>query len=374
MVVFRAMTCLICLAGFVGTWPMSLAAQNHGPQALAVKKLQKRISVSWNSADLQGVLQNLAANQELPIFLDRRIDPGTPINLKRKQVAVGTLVYEVAELVDGGVCWLGDVAYIAPRADAANLLAIRIQLLATVAKMPTAAKRKLGGKPLAYPRLTEPNELLNAELKSLGLQPESIEKSQLPHDLWAAGQFPSMRAIDRLLLLGFGFGQMPKLGDDPTLPVTGMIPVTEMATAQLTLSVSRSMRRVVEPVLQESFSGQYRFSGNRVTAEGDPMSLYRIERAARLAIFAIGKPTGISGTDIFSGRLKGSIGSALATAADKLGVELKYNSALRQTMLKQIDVMADRLTPEELIQLVLKGTDLQYSIEGKVLLIDRKCP
>lgn len=347
-------------------------AQNNGlPDG---KALKKRISVSWDSADLAGALNTLNRNQGVPIFLDRRVDPGQKIEFRKEDTPVGAIIYQLADQIGCGVCWLGDVAYVGPRDDVARLILLRESLIGELNGMPGTVKRKwLAKGKLEYPRLSCPVDLYARELQRLDLPEDAEAKDKLPHDLWADGNFPAMRAVDRLILISFGFGRWPGIEQGR---YAGLVVLPDDVPGQANFRISAAHRTAILNKLESGFAANIRSEKNRVIAEGDPETLYQIRQLIAIQEFA-GQRSGTEssgGTEVISGRVKGSIGSALKTVADGLGVELQYDPSLRPILLQQIDLNAVRVTHQELAGMVLENTGLDYTLSDKVLLIREKAP
>jgi len=203
--------CLILIAAICLVSTSSVDAQATGPADNAV--LQKRIAIFWNDVPLRDALNNLSSTQGVPIFLDRRVDPGLRIAFKTDSLAVGEILYQVAEIAGCGVAWLGDVAYVGPISEIATLDVLRDKLIQDCQKLPGSKKRLyLEASSLRIPRLGNPVELTDALLEKMAVQKTGLS---VAHDRWVGMEIRSMRAIDKLLLLSFGFGLLPSLQESP---------------------------------------------------------------------------------------------------------------------------------------------------------------
>ncbi|MGB1928744.1 MAG: hypothetical protein ACPHO8_05520 [Mariniblastus sp.] len=79
------------------------------------------ISVMWRDAELKDRLMRFSTNQRVAIFLDRRIDPSTIINLTLNNVTTEQFLLEIAKQLEIGFCQIEDVYYLGPK-ETANII------------------------------------------------------------------------------------------------------------------------------------------------------------------------------------------------------------------------------------------------------------
>jgi hypothetical protein len=165
------------------------------------------VSITWQGQQLGPALERLAEVHDLPLWIDRRVDPGTPIDLSVDQLPLAEALDRVVaadDRDDWGWSTLEEVVYFGPR-ESARELATRATLAREhIAKAPAEARRKwLAASPWAFPRLSVPRELLDEALAPLDAR--LLNENALPHDLWAARSLPAVAPIDRIVLLLAGF-------------------------------------------------------------------------------------------------------------------------------------------------------------------------
>jgi hypothetical protein len=168
------------------------------------RRLAEPTDVLWAGQTLRAALQNLSRTQQVALMIDRRVDPGRPVNLVVDQLPLGEVFERVAAQHDLGTCMLGPVAYFGPP-DVVKRLRTLASLRAEEArKLPAEMARRLfQSKPLSWPDLGEPREVLEQLAGEARLELVGIDKA--PHDLWAAAQLPPLSLVDRLTLIAIQF-------------------------------------------------------------------------------------------------------------------------------------------------------------------------
>jgi hypothetical protein len=350
--------------------PAAVLAQVSGfPEP---EKLRRAISVSWKDVELRAALRSLSESQAIPVFLDRRIDPNQSLDFEAGPTAVGEILYRIADQSGCGVCWLGPVAYFGPREAVASLIVQRERMLEQIRQLPGRRKRMwLEDGVFECPRLAQPAALLDQELRNLGL---SDVRTSLPHDVWPAWHLPGVRTIDRLILLTFGFGLWPKMQNGS---LSGFESFPVIASGNLRLRMAGADDSSLLAEIQSRFPDvEARLEKTWLLAEADRVRLYEIRRLVARRQFVADDSAAVTtgGREVLSGRIKGSLGQALQTAASGLSVELVFDPSLRPALLRQIDVRVNRVTHQELIERVLEGTELEYLLEDGKLQIRKKSP
>ena len=361
-------TCLILTwVIYLGLTP-ALHAQSSGPANDTA--LQKRIAIFWNDVPLREALNNLSKTQEVPVFLDRRVDPGLRITFKTDSLAVGEILYQVAEIAGCSVAWLGGVAYVGPVNEIAALEVLRDKLIQDCQKLPGSKKRLfLEASPLRIPRLGNPVELTDALLEKMAVQKTGLS---VAHDRWAGMQIRSVRAIDKLLLLSFGFGLWPVVDAKGNID---FVIQPQVGDEEMKIRLPQGERDSAFERLQAKFPNTaIRKAGKYLVIQGGPDELHKVRHALYRQKWrqTDTTPSSTGGTKVVSGRIRGSIGQALNTAAKGLSLELDFAPALRSQLLQQIDIKVNEVTYEELAERVLENTDLTHSIQGGKLVVTER--
>lgn len=158
----------------------------------------------WSAMPLRNVLHTVSTTQGVAILADRRVDPDRTVSLTLNDATVAELLERIAKDHGLGMARLGPVTYLGPPAVAARLRNLALLRQQDVARLPAnAAKRFRHSEPLAWNDFATPRELLSRLAESADVAVEGLE--QVPHDLWAAADLPSLPLVDRLTLVAVQF-------------------------------------------------------------------------------------------------------------------------------------------------------------------------
>ena len=189
-------------------------------------------SISWQAAPLRDRIGQLARQQGISVFLDRRIDPRTPINLAASNVTMEQLLLQLCDQQELGFCRLGDNFYLGSKLAAQRLLISSENVSKAQRKTSTALLKKAAS---AWPDLTTPKQALNALIAEADLKLANADL--LPHDLMPSGSMPPMTLDRRLRLLLIQFdldyelkrnGRTLALRRISNLPETGSVRFTDV--------------------------------------------------------------------------------------------------------------------------------------------------
>jgi len=356
----------------IGSWTSGRGSQVWGqtwsPQTQ--ETLKKPIAIFWNEVPLRSALNNLSATQGIPMFLDRRVDPGQPISIETQDTSVGEVIYQLAEESGCGVAWLGDLAYLGPPTQVSNLQILRSQLMDICRKLPRGLNRQwLKGSAFEIPDLGQPGHLLERVLESLGA---AEMETAVPHDLWSGGQYGSVRPIDQVILLTFGFDLWPKFNSSGELTIG---PAPSPQEGKTKIRINKSEREQIGAMVRKEYPAvKLSPAGRDLVMEGPPEDLHELRSAVLRTRWQTKPemPLASSGEKVVSGRIKGSIGQALNTAAKGLSLELSFEPHLRPKLLQQIDINVRGVTYRELADRVVKGTGLAVLVRsGELVVFER---
>jgi hypothetical protein len=163
-----------------------------------------RISVKWENLPLADALDRIEAVTQTPILLDRRVDPERRIHLTATGAEVDEVLAQVSSSTELGHARIGPLFYVGPRTTADRLSTLAAERRQEVAALPSDLRRSFADrKRLVWPRLTEPRGLVIQLVEEHGWK--IFGANLVPHDLWAAGELPSMALADQLTILLAGF-------------------------------------------------------------------------------------------------------------------------------------------------------------------------
>lgn len=162
-----------------------------------LRNLATPISARWGDAPARQALERLAAETEVAIWIDRRVDVRKELTLDASSTTMAALIDYAASSLDLGAAAIDEIVYIGPKDAAAALPTLAAQWR----RGASSALRKRS--PLEWPRLSEPRKLAEEIASSAGYNIEN--PAAIPHDLWPAGEVPPLAVGDQLTLLCLGF-------------------------------------------------------------------------------------------------------------------------------------------------------------------------
>lgn len=174
------------------------------PEIRSGSRVLQTATIHWQKVPLRDAVGRMRPLFDEAVFVDRRIDPNTRISLDMTATGTAQVVTEIAAKHGWGPSRVGGVAYLGPDKVARVLGRVIDARKAEVAKLPaeerTIFERK---RPLKWPRLTEPRELVTELIEKNGWRVADAER--IPHDLWSAGELTQLTLVEQLTLLLVGF-------------------------------------------------------------------------------------------------------------------------------------------------------------------------
>lgn len=191
------------------------------------------VSVTWSNTPVRTGLQRLTDVHSVPIFLDRRIDPETPMTLQIVNQTLQQVLTKVASSADWEVSLLGRAIYLRPK-DQGTALATTYQLRLRHIKTFSAKdiSRWLELKPMAWERLSRPRDIVARWAQGAGLQATGLE--QIPHDVWAEYHAGDVTFCERLAIVLAGFD----LSFEPNADGFRIVPMEQNAVIEQSYAVS----------------------------------------------------------------------------------------------------------------------------------------
>jgi hypothetical protein len=177
---------------------------------------------------LRTAIEELSQTQQVAVLIDRRIDPGQKLQLTLKNTPMESVLQTVAEHCHAGISPLGAIVYFGPSESAARLRSVAAALEKATRRLPMSAQHKLfQSKPFAWNDLATPRDLLTQLSRQGGI--EIIGLDRIPHDLWAAADWPPAPLIHRLTLVAVQYDLTFHLAADGSqwelVPIPDDLPV-----------------------------------------------------------------------------------------------------------------------------------------------------
>jgi len=177
------------------------------------RRLQRKVSVTWQGQQLAVALERLAGAGPIRLWLDRRVDRQQTVTMQCVDLPLVQALAKITQQQSLGLTQLENLVYIGPQQTALALSTLIRQARDPLAKTPTTIrKRWLRTEATTWPRLSEPRTLAESWLSDAGLQ--LIGSAQIAHDLWPEQSLPPLALVDRLVLLLAGFDLTCKIASD----------------------------------------------------------------------------------------------------------------------------------------------------------------
>lgn len=183
--------------------PSQSAAAPHADW-LTGRDLEEQLAgsagVFWSGRPLRDGLASLSAAERVAVLLDRRVDPGTEMELTLQNRPLGEVFGGIAASLGLGATRLGPVVYIGPPEYTTRLRTLVELRRDDVRKLPSAAARRwTAQRAFAWEDFATPRGLVDELGSRSGLRVEALE--QIPHDLWAGADLPPLDLVERLTLV-----------------------------------------------------------------------------------------------------------------------------------------------------------------------------
>ena len=197
------------------------------------KDLETALSVrsTWSSigAPLASQLLDFQTQSNVAILRDRRTDPHRLVDLETEFIPRIQVLKRISESVPGtSLCRTDKFVCIGPK-EAVHRLPIllernRTQINALRNTLKPAEMRKLSSESvIAWPKLSEPRQLLLDHAKSVGATIANPER--IPHDVWNEGRLPRMSLAEFCTLVLNQFDLSFRVAaDGPTLTIIAIEP------------------------------------------------------------------------------------------------------------------------------------------------------
>lgn len=151
-------------------------------------------------------LPRFADAQSLNFYLDRRCASDSLFTLDAHNISVQEFFDRAAQSLNWDAAYLPDgLVYVGPQDYAVKLRTLLQKQTDLARKLPKdAAAIWLKRQPLSWQEGQNPTEMLQNLLNEQGIQIFALDA--LPHDIWKAGNWPSMSLVNRVQLIVGQFG------------------------------------------------------------------------------------------------------------------------------------------------------------------------
>lgn len=323
------------------------------------RQLDGSSSVTLSQQPLRQTLTNLSRNTGVAIFLDRRIDADREIELSATDVPLAAVLDEAASKADGAMCVIGSVIYIGPASTASKLPTLVSQKRQEIAALQAPAKtRLLKAETWKWEELSEPHDLIKQLAEKGGVSVQNLEV--VPHDLWAAGDFPALAWPERMTLALAGFGLTFEVSRTGT--ALRLVPMPDNPRIEQTYS-PRAATAVAQAEVRRLFPGA------STEIEGAKLKvLATAEEHEKIARLMAGQTVKTKTTTSPDKRYSLTVerqpaGAVMKTISNQIKRELKYDAEVGQKLREPVTFTVADVPLEELLEKTLGPLGLSYKLD-----------
>ncbi|MEZ6116296.1 MAG: hypothetical protein R3C28_06955 [Pirellulaceae bacterium] len=329
------------------------------------------VSVTWSNTPIRTGLQRLTDVHAVPVFLDRRIDPETPMTLQIVNQTLQRLLTKVASSADGEVALLGRSIYLRPK-DQATSLATTYQLRLRQIKTFSAEDigRWLELKPMTWERLSRPRDIVARWSQDAGLQATGLE--QIPHDVWAEYHAGDVTFCERLTIVLAGFD----LSFEPRPDGFRIVPMEQDAVIEQSYAASIRQHPKWLEVKQQLAKANVKVGSRELLVTAD----WETHLQVRSLLEDKDAPIRQGDDDIDFSRKRFTLTvkdqpfePVLQALAKQLSVELTIDAGISQEIRqRRITLSVQNATLQELLDAAIQDVPVAYRWHEKRLTIESK--
>ena len=330
------------------------------------KYLGQTLIATWVEAPIKARLSAFSQGQRVAIILDRRIDPGTKVDISMSNVTLELFLTEIARQNDWGVCRLDDSFYVGPKSTTCRLPIVWKQMKSESSKRRRAFKVDWGAvDTFELPELSAPKAILTDLATKHGF---TITDLDVPHDLWSATELPNVSLDGQVALLLVGFNKWFERSDNGEAITLVDFPLIktgkyEFPPAQNAKDIHRELRKKF-PDCRISIRGK------SIAASGDPSQLAEIYEAFVRMNQPQTSPND-AGAKVFTMTARGSRIAILKRIAQNTNNQLIFPPELAEVLNEQIELSLNDASLNDLLDIVLRDTGLSFQVGGDRLEINK---
>jgi hypothetical protein len=169
--------------------------------AAAAAGLDEPVRASWKATPLLEWSTRAAALADMPVIVDRRIDPSTPITFEARGEPLRDVLAAVATAIDAEAAMLRSSIRFVPR-DRRDLCERADEAREReLARLPQTPRTPLRARsPWTWPEAAQPRDLVAAVVAEAGIAPlEGVDG--IPHDHFPAADLPALSRAEKLDLV-----------------------------------------------------------------------------------------------------------------------------------------------------------------------------
>lgn len=344
-------------------------------------ELERPISIARDRAELRPLLERVSQTRGVAIVLDRRVDPGTAIDLNVPPLRLRDALTEIAGHANCIAGVVGDTVFVGPRAGAGplrTLIALReTELDDRAEQLGGRAFELRRARTIAYEDLERPAELLQRIAAHWDLSVDGLE--QVPHDLWAGGTLAGVNAADALSLVLVQFD----LAFSWTEGAMGVriVPVPE----DVAISRIHDVRRITPAQALERVRAAFadldvRVEGRALHVRGSVEQHEAVSRLARGESAEGPAPKPVDFGPLARRRFTFEVvRQPVRAVLEKLiegGLDIQYDAAQLEAagidLSRKLSFHVRQATADELFETICEPAGLQFEVRGETVVLRKE--
>lgn len=338
------------------------------------EKLTQPATVLWEASPLREYLCDFGRAQRTAILVDRRVDPDQMLTLAVRDEPVLAVIQKAANSRNLRAAVLRNVIFVGDSASANRIRTVSELRRREIAALGGDASQTFSRQaPLAWSDLVSPRDLLGRLAEENGLEIVNLE--QVPHDLWAAGELPSMSLAERLTLILHQFDLTFRVAADARR--LAVIPLPQNVGIVRDYPGGSAPEALAQKWRDAYPNCQFRIAGNRIHVRGLVEDLDAIEATRNPVRQQAGKSRGNRKPDrpseqVFTADVPNQpLGAVLDHFAKQLGLQLRIDHASLQDAGVSLDQLVsfrvENATFDELFEAALAPVNCTHERQANVL-------
>jgi hypothetical protein len=329
------------------------------------RQLQKRVGLTTPNTPVWKLVERLANQNRVAVFLDRRVDPTRQVKLSVIETPLIEALRRIAQDVGADVCYLDPIVYIGPAPIVARLSTVAaLKREQANALQPTLKKKWLASKPWGWRELATPRELLDELAAEAALK--VVDGERLPHDLWPARDLPSLALIDRISLILAGFSLTVEIAADGT--VVKLVPVPPDAQLVRRYRFGAELWQATNRLQKRFTDAEVRRAGKTIVVRGSYELHFAIQQYLRGEV----KPPrgGANAEKRYTMDVQHQpVGAVLKTVAIQDGLQIDATPEAAQRFRELVSFKLEQVTLDKLLATALTPAGLTFELDGRRLAV-----
>ena len=329
--------------------------------------IRRKVGVVWVNSPLRTRLLELAAQQGVGLFIDRRIDPDQLIDVELSDpIPLGRLLDHVANHIDSVPQPIGAVVYLAPAAFA-DRLPPRWQAIEDRCSQQLRAVARTRHD-VTWKEGTTPKQILQLIGTIYGIRFGDFDR--VPHDVWTGYQFSQLTVAEALAIVLTGFDLTVEFGQQGQAL---LVPVDDADVPAQRLIFNPNPKLTTSAISKRFDSIRWRRKDHWWLATGDHLAL---NTAAKYFRELDRKPAGEPDpnrmiSEVFTLEVRDQpVGVILKTLEQQAGIKFDVSPDARAELETRVSFAVKREPIEGLLKAVLHPAGLRAVTKGNTIVIN----